>query len=62
MTDQDLESGSLVRESWVRVDRLATLDQRLIQKTVALLSQAHLERIRTRLRDLLLEPADNTIF
>lgn len=57
IADADLASGSLVKPSWVRVDRLATFDQRLVRNVAAKLRGARLEEVRARLRKLLVEPS-----
>lgn len=52
----DLSAGALVKPSWVRVDRLATLDQRLVRKVAARIGEKRLEEVRERVRSLLLDP------
>lgn len=46
LSDRDLESGSLVKDSWVRADKLFTIDQALIRKTVARLNGSVLAAVR----------------
>lgn len=49
----DLVSGRLVKDSWVRVDRLATVEQRLVRGVVGQLKPEVLSQVRTVLVDLL---------
>ncbi len=53
ITDQDVATGKLVKESWIRVDRLATVEQRLIQAVVAQVRPNVLGQVRANLADLI---------
>ena len=46
LTQQQLADGSLARPSWIRTDKLFTLDQALVRKTVARLAPDALEQVR----------------
>lgn len=50
---QDLASGSLALDSWVRVDRLATVDKKLVLRAVARLNAKTLRQVRAQLSELL---------
>ncbi len=45
ITDQDVATGRLVKDSWIRVDRLATVEQQLIQGVVAQLKPDVMRRL-----------------
>lgn len=53
ITAQDLSTGKLVKDSWVRVDRLATVEQGLVQGVVGQLKQNVLRKVRASFLDLL---------
>lgn len=53
LTKNDLVAGNLIKQSWIRVDRLATLDQRLVQKVVARLQQDQVNKVCMKLGELL---------
>ncbi|MGQ0536009.1 MAG: type II toxin-antitoxin system PemK/MazF family toxin [Methanobacteriota archaeon] len=55
VTSADLSTGALAKQSWVRVDRLATLDQRLVRKVAAKIGTGRLAEVRSRLSALLVE-------
>lgn len=46
VTDSMLAHGALARPSWVRADKLFTIEQDLVRKAVARLAPTHLERVR----------------
>ncbi len=48
VTGQQLESGTLVKPSWVRTDKLFTTDQQLVRKAVARLDATTLGQVRRR--------------
>ncbi|MHB8634157.1 MAG: type II toxin-antitoxin system PemK/MazF family toxin [Thermoplasmatota archaeon] len=49
----DLAAGNLLKPSWVRTDRLATVEQRIVRKVAGRLGEARMAAVRRRLRDLL---------
>lgn len=53
ITTQDLSTGKLVKDSWVRVDRLATVEQTLLRGVVGQLKPSVLQKVKARLVDLL---------
>ncbi|MGB0653227.1 MAG: type II toxin-antitoxin system PemK/MazF family toxin [Thermoplasmatota archaeon] len=53
VTSKDLSSGGLVKESWVRVDRLATVEQRLVQRVAGRLAPAKMDDVKARIVRLL---------
>lgn len=53
LVETDLETGRLVRRSWVRTDKIFTLEQQIILKTVARISRASMDQIRDCLEALL---------
>lgn len=52
LTAEHLESGQLVKSSWVRTDKLFTLERTLVRKTVARLNPGVLEDVRQRVTSL----------
>jgi hypothetical protein len=53
ITTRDLSTGKLVKENWVRLDRLATVEQRLLQGVVGQLKPSVLQKVRAGVVDLL---------
>lgn len=51
--DTDLAHGRFPRTSWVRADKLATLEQRLVRRVVARLDHGTMGQVRARLAKLL---------
>lgn len=49
----DLSEGRFPKTSWVRADKLATLEQRLVRRVVGRLDTAAMGQVRTRLAKLL---------
>ena len=54
VTNDDLDHGALVKPSWVRVDRLATVEQRLVQGIVGRLKPNVFGVVRGKLSNLLM--------
>lgn len=46
LTDDELAKGSLAKASWVRADKLFTVEQPLARRTVARLAPTHLARVQ----------------
>lgn len=46
LTSKDLAQGKLARPSWVRTDKLFTIDQALVRKAVAKLNEETLQETR----------------
>lgn len=55
--DEDLAAGSLPKPSWIRADKIFTLERDLPRGRVATVSARTREDLRDRLRALLVEPA-----
>ncbi len=53
ISQQDMQSGTLRFASWVRPDRIYTLNQRLFRQTVGRLAEAKQAEISAALRNLL---------
>ena len=53
ISDQDLAKGRLAKDSWIRVDRLTTVEQSLVQGVVGQLNAAVLRQVRDGLVALL---------
>ena len=53
IASDDLATGQLVKDSWVRVDRLATVEQRLVKGVVGQLEPDMLKRVQSLLVALL---------
>lgn len=51
----DLTGAVLVRESWVRADKLATIEQGLVRKVVGRLVPKTVDVVRAKVRELLVE-------
>lgn len=52
LEDGDIAEGALVKESWIRTDKLFSLEQSLVRKTVATLDGRALEQVRRRIISL----------
>lgn len=57
ITNADLESGGLVAPSWVRADKIATLEKALVRKVVARVGAPKRVEVRDVIHDLVL-PGD----
>jgi len=55
ITSSDLERGKLNRPSMVRVDKIYTLSQSIVVKTLGRVNSNVLDRIRSLLQDLIAE-------
>lgn len=53
LQDEDLSQESLVKESWIRSDKLFTIEQGLVRKTVARLDEHKLESVPERIGELI---------
>jgi len=56
LTDAQIAAGELVKESWVRTDKLFTLEQTRIRKRAAAVSEDTLDEVRSLLADPIIDP------
>jgi mRNA-degrading endonuclease toxin of MazEF toxin-antitoxin module len=56
--DSDMENGRLMAPSWIRVDRIHTIERTLVSRYIGRLSPRKMNEVRSVLRTLLLGRSD----
>lgn len=56
VTNADLRDGSLVKPSWIRTDKIASIEHTMAGRTVGTLNEDALAATRQRIRDLIVDP------